>query len=124
VPFPVDVWLPPGETSSKSPIPVQAPDETEPHLSTVLLVALGEDVTSVAADLRKNYVYFATKDATFVWAEGGVLPVFPAGSRLLWVDDTLTICQPSVGQLVQIGSVSGHVQKLLAGEQKAGSSKR
>lgn len=78
----------------------------------------------MAVDPRKSYVYFATNDATFVWAEGEVLPVFPAGSRLLWVDDTLTICQPSVGQLVQIGSVSDHVQKLLADAQKADSSKR
>ena len=46
------------------------------------------------------------------------------GSRLLWVDDTLTVCQPSVGQVVQINSVSGHVQKLLAGGQRAGPSKR
>ena len=104
--------------------PVQAPGETGPHVATVLLVAIGEDVTSVAVDPRKSYVYFATEDATFVWAQGQILPVFPAGSRLLWVDDTLTICQPSVGQLVQIGSVSGHVQKLLAGEKKASPSKR
>jgi hypothetical protein len=104
--------------------PAQAPDEAEPHTATILLVAIGEDVTSVAVDPHKNYVYFATKDATFVWAEGKVLPVFPAGSRLLWVDDTLTICQLSVGQVVQINSVSGHVQKLLAGGQKAGPSKR
>jgi hypothetical protein len=104
--------------------PVQAPGETGPHISTVLLVALGEDVTSMAVDPGRSYVYFATEDATFVWAQGQILPVFPAGSRLVWVDDTLTICQPSVGQLVQIGSVSGHVQKLLAGGPKAGSSKR
>jgi hypothetical protein len=104
--------------------PVQAPGETEPHTSTVLLVAIGEDVTSMAVDPRRSYVYFATEDATFVWAQGRVLPVFPAGSRLLWVDDTLTICQPSVGQLVQIGSVSGHVQKLLAGELKVSPPKR
>jgi hypothetical protein len=104
--------------------PAQAAGETEPHIATVLLVAIGEDVTSVAVDPHKAYVYFATNDATYVWAAGQILPVFPAGSRLLWVDDTLTICQPSVGQVVQIGSVSGHVQKLLAGVQKAGPSKR
>jgi hypothetical protein len=103
--------------------PAEAVGETGPQVSTVLLVAMKEEVTSAAVDPHKSYVYFATKDATFVWAEGRILPVFPAGSRLVWADDTLTICQPAVGQVVQIGSVSGHVQKLLAAGQKAGSSK-
>lgn len=104
--------------------PAGAIGENGPHVSTILLVALGEQVTSVAVDPRTSYLYFATKDATFVWAQGQILPVFPAGSRLLWVDDTLTICQPSIGQIVQIGSVSSQVQKTLTGLQRAGPAKR
>jgi len=99
--------------------PVRAPGETEPHVATVLLVSLGADVTSVAVDSGRSYVYFATNESTYVWAEWSILPVFPAGSRLIWVDDTLTICQPAVGQVAQIGSVSSHVQRLLVGVQKA-----
>jgi hypothetical protein len=46
--------------------PAQAPDEAEAHTATILLVAIGEDVISVAVDPHQSYVYFATKDATFV----------------------------------------------------------
>ncbi|MBM4025482.1 MAG: hypothetical protein FJ280_08750 [Planctomycetes bacterium] len=95
--------------------PIPTAGQAEPLVATVLLVALRENVTSVAVDPRHGYVYFATTDSTFVWAQGRILPVFPAGSRLAWVNDTLTVCQPSVGQVVQIGAVSGHVQRLLAG---------
>jgi len=104
--------------------PAATGDDAAMHVSTILLVAIGEEVTSVAVDPGRSYVYFATSDSTFVWAQGQILPVFPAGSRLVWVDDTLTICQPAAGQVVQVGAVSGQVPKPLAGAQGPGPAKR
>jgi hypothetical protein len=98
--------------------PVRAPGETEPTVATVLLVALRDKIMSVAVDPGRSYVYFSTDDTTLVWADGQVFPIFPAGYELAWVDDTLTICQPVAGQLIQVGAVSGHVRKILTATAK------
>lgn len=84
-------------------------------VSTALLVAVQDPITSVVADQKKLIVYFSTEGATYAWIQGQVLPIFPAGNRLAWAKDTLTIClaSQSNSQLIQIPSVSKHTQGLI-----------
>jgi len=95
--------------------PVAGKDKAESQVAIVLLVAMQEPITSVAADQDKHIVYFATEDMTYAWIEGQIVPVFPTGSRLAWAKDTLMICRPapSDGQVIQIPGVSRHTQTLL-----------
>lgn len=96
--------------------PVPGQDNAgEMEVATALLVALQEPVTSVAADQSRKIVYFATADMTYAWIKGQVVSVFPAGSRLAFAKDTLTICLPSglASQVIQISAVSQHTETLL-----------
>jgi len=99
--------------------PAPAATGGENHVATVLLAAIQEPVLSVAADQNKLIVYFATADTTYAWIEGQIVPIFPAGSRLAWAKDTLTICRPAKpGQIIQIPAVSKHTEGLLKQLQK------
>jgi len=85
--------------------PVAGKDKDQSQVAIVLLVAMQEPII----------VYFATKDMSYAWIKGQIVPVFPAGSRLAWAGDTLTICLPALsdGQLIQIPGVSRHTRTLL-----------
>ncbi|MEN6338215.1 MAG: hypothetical protein ABFE01_28500 [Phycisphaerales bacterium] len=95
--------------------PAPAAKDAESQVATVLLAAVQEPVTSVAADQGKLIVYFATANTTYAWIQGKIVPIFPAGSRLAWAKDTLTICQPSRpgSQMVQVPAVSKHAEGLV-----------
>lgn len=94
--------------------PVPTADNPNGEIATALLAAIQEPVASVVADEKKLIVYFATADATYAWIHGQIVPVFPAGSRLAWAKDTLTICRPSPGsQMIQIPAVSKYTSDLL-----------
>ncbi len=95
--------------------PVAGKDKDQSQVAIVLLVAMQEPIISVAADQGRRIVYFATKDMSYAWIKGEIVPVFPAGSRLAWAGDTLTICRPALsdGQLIQIPGVSRHTRTLL-----------
>ena len=95
--------------------PAPTADNAESQVATVLLAAIQDPVTSVVADQDRLIVYFATADATYAWIEGQIVPIFPAGSRLAWAKDTLTICLPSHpgSQIIQIPAVSKHTEGLL-----------
>ncbi len=95
--------------------PAPSPDNTQSQASTALLVAVPAPITSVVADQAKLIVYFSTANATYAWIQGQILPIFPAGNRLAWAKDTLTICltSPSSSQVIQIPQVSKHTQELL-----------
>ena len=95
--------------------PVGGEQGADSEVTTVLLVAMHEPVTSVAADQDRLILYFATDDMTYAWLQGQILPVFPAGSRLAWARDTLTICRPAKpdSQIVRIPNVSRHTNALL-----------
>lgn len=103
--------------------PAPAANNAESQAATVLLVAIQEPVTSVAADQNKLIVYFATADTTYAWIQGQIVPVFPAGSRLAWAKDTLTICRPARpgSQMIQIPAVSKHTEGLVKRLEKGGS---
>ena len=89
------------------------------QIAAVLLAAIQEPVLSLAADQDKLIVYFATEGTTYAWIQGKIVPIFPAGSRLAWAKDMLTICKPSrPGQIVQIPAVSKHTEGLLKQLQK------
>jgi hypothetical protein len=95
--------------------PAPTADKTENQVATVLLAAVQEPVTSVVADQDRLIVYFATEDTTYAWIQGQIVPLFPAGSRLAWAKDTLTICRVSRpdSQMIQIPAVSKHAADLL-----------
>lgn len=95
--------------------PVPTADNPNGEIVTALLAAIQEPITSVVADEKKLIVYFATADVTYAWIQGQIVPVFPAGSRLTWAKDTLTICQPSSpgSQMIQIPGVSKYTSGLL-----------
>lgn len=94
--------------------PVPTADNPNGEIATALLAAIQEPVTSVVADEKKLIVYFATADAAYAWVQGQIVPIFPAGSRLAWAKDTLTICRPSSGgQMIQIPAVSKYTSDLL-----------
>jgi hypothetical protein len=95
--------------------PAPAAEKAGGQIATVLLAAIQEPVTSVVADQDRLVVYFATADMTYAWVEGRILPVFPAGSRLAWAKDTLTICRPSHpgSQVIQVPAASRHTQSIL-----------
>jgi hypothetical protein len=85
------------------------------EIVAVLLAAIQEPVASVVADQDRLIVYFATADTTYAWIQGQIVPIFPAGSRLAWAKDTLTICQPSRpgSQLIRISAVATHTEGIL-----------
>ncbi|MGE5295966.1 MAG: hypothetical protein ACM3VT_14165 [Solirubrobacterales bacterium] len=95
--------------------PVPTAENPDGEIATVLLAAIQEPVASVVADEKKLIVYFATADMTYAWIQGQILPVFPAGSRLAWAKDTLTICQPSDpgSQMIQIPAAGKYTSDLL-----------
>lgn len=95
--------------------PTPAAGNAQGEVTTVLLAAVQEPVTSVVADQGRLIVYFATADTTYAWIQGQIVPVFPAGSRLAWAKDTLTICRPSRpgSQVIQIPAASKHTEGLL-----------
>lgn len=95
--------------------PAQAAGNAQSEVATVLLAAIHEPITSVVADQDRLIVYFATADMTYAWIQGQIVPVFPAGSRLAWAKDTLTICLPSRpnSQVIQIPAVSRHTEGLV-----------
>jgi hypothetical protein len=98
-------------------IKVTDPESAEDsEVTTVLLVSMQEPITAVVADQDKLIVYFATANMTYAWIQGQIVPIFPAGSRLAFAKDTLTICR-SAGldsQLIQIPSAGQHVLNLLS----------
>jgi len=99
--------------------PATAATGGESQVATVLLAAIQEPVLSIAADQDRLIVYFATADTIYAWIQGQIVPIFPAGSRLAWAKDTLTICRPDKpGQIVQIPAVSRHTEGLLKQLQK------
>jgi len=95
--------------------PVPSQDNTQSQVGTALLVAVQAPITSVVADQARLIVYFSTASTTYAWIQGQVIPIFPAGSRLAWAKDTLTIClaSPSNSQVIQIPNVSRHTQGLI-----------
>ncbi len=95
--------------------PVPTAENPNGEVATVLLAAIQEPITSVVADQKKLIVYFAAADATYAWIQGQVVPIFPAGSRLAWAKDTLSICRPSpsASQMIQIPSASKYTTDLL-----------
>ncbi len=95
--------------------PAPAAGSSEGEVAAVLLAAVQEPVTSVVADESRLIVYFATADMTYAWIQGQIVPVFPAGSRLAWARDTLTICRPSRpgSQILQIPGAGKHTEGLL-----------
>lgn len=95
--------------------PAPTADNAETQVATVLLAAIQEPVTSVVADQNRLIVYFATADTTYAWVKGQIVPIFPAGSRLAWAKDVLTVCLPSHpgSQIIQIPAVSKHTEGLL-----------
>ncbi len=99
----------------KAADPAPATGDAESQTAAVLLAAVQEPVTSVAADQNRLIVYFATADMTYAWIRGQIVPLFPAGSLLAWAKDTLTICLPSrpKSQVIQIAAVSRHTEGLL-----------
>jgi hypothetical protein len=103
-----------------------AAGNADSQVAAVLLAAIQQPVTSVVADQGKLIVYFATAGTTYAWIEGQIVPVFPAGSRLAWAKDTLTICLPSGAnsQVIQIPAVSKHTEGLVKKLEKGGSKKR
>ena len=105
--------------------PAPAADNAEGEVATVLLAAVQEPVTSVVADQGKLIVYFATADMTYAWIQGQIVPVFPAGSRLAWAKDTLTICRPSSpgSQMIQIPAASKHTEGLAQAARQGRSAK-
>lgn len=94
-------------------VKVTDPDPATNEVATALLVALPERVTAVAADPGRQILYFATADMTYAWIKGQVIPILNTGSRLAWAKDTLTICRPANGQVVQIPAVSRHAERLI-----------
>lgn len=104
-----------GGTIAKVTDPAPASGHTPSQVSTAVLVVMQQPITSVVADRRNSIVYFSTADATYAWIEGQVLPIFPAGNRLAWSRDTLTICLAGQkrGQLIQIPAVSQHTRNLV-----------
>ena len=97
-----------------------ADNGSDSEIATVLLVAMGEPITSVTADQAKRIVYFTTAETTYAWIEGQIVPVFPAGNRLAWNKDTLTICRTGQAdsQIIQVPGISrlaGGLVKSLAG---------
>lgn len=106
-----------GGTLVKVTDPAPSADQSHSEVAAALLVAMQEPITSVVADQARLIVYFSTAHATYAWFEGQVLPIFPAGNRLAWSKDTLTIClaSPSNSQLIQIPAVSKHVESLAKG---------
>jgi hypothetical protein len=93
------------------------PDEvqTGQEVTTALLVSVQEPITALVADQQKLIVYFATRNMTYAWLQGQIVPLFPAGSRLALSGDCLTICLPAgpASQLVQIPAASQQAQRLL-----------
>lgn len=99
----------------KVAVPASKAAGAESRIATVLLAAIQEPVTSVVADQDKLIVYFATADTTYAWIQGQIVPIFPAGSRLAWAKDTLTICLPSSsdGQIIQIPAAATYTEGFL-----------
>lgn len=95
-----------------------SPDSDSPRgrVATGLLVAIQSPITSVVADQRRLIVYFSTKDTTYAWIKGQVIPIFPAGDCLAWAKDTLTIClaTPANCQIIQLPAVSQHTEGLFS----------
>ncbi len=95
--------------------PIPSADTSHSQVTTALLVAVQKPITSVVADQARFIVYFSTADTTYAWIRGQVIPVFPAGNRLAWAKDTLTICLASEkdAQVIQIPAVSKRTQELI-----------
>ena len=106
--------------------PAPAADNAESQVATVLLAVIQDPITSVVADQDKLIVYFATANTTYAWIQGQIVPIFPAGSRLAWAKDTLTICLPSRtgSQVIQIPAVSKHTEGILKQLEKGDLEKR
>jgi len=106
-----------GGTLVKVTDPAPSADQSHSQVATALLVAMRDPITSVVTDQGRLIVYFSTANTTYAWFQGQVLPIFPAGNRLAWSKDTLTIClaSPSDSQLIQIPAVSKHVESLAKG---------
>ena len=90
-------------------------DDSQAQVATALLVAVQRPITSVVADQQRLIVYFSTQDTTYAWIKGRVIPIFPAGNRLAWAKDTLTICLAARAnsQVIHIPAVSRHTQNLM-----------
>lgn len=95
---------------------IKVTDPMADQVATALLVAIESPITSVVADQSRLIVYFCTQDTTFAWIDGQIIPIFPAGNRLAWAQDTLTICQAAQtnSQIIQIPTVSQHTKTLLS----------
>jgi hypothetical protein len=105
--------------------PVPTADNPNGEIATALLAAIQDPITSIVADEKKLIVYFATADVVYAWVQGQIVPIFPAGSRLAWAKDTLTICRPSSGsQMIQIPAVGKYTSNLLKRLEKSGSEKK
>lgn len=106
--------------------PIPNTDNPNGEIATALLAAIQEPITSVVADEKKRIVYFATADAAYAWVQGQIVPIFPAGSRLAWAKDTLTLCQPSSpgSQMIQIPAVGKYTSDLLKRLENGGPEKK
>ena len=96
--------------------PAPGEDQAQSGVTTALLVAIQNPITSVVADQTRLIVYFSTADTTYAWIQGQILPIFPAGNRLAWAKDILTICLASSqqnSQIIQIPNVSQHTQEFI-----------
>lgn len=95
--------------------PIAGEDQAQSQVATALLVAIQNPITSVVADQSRLIVYFSTANITYAWIQGQIIPVFPAGDRLAWAKDTLTICRTSQqeDQIIQIPNISKHTNDLI-----------
>ncbi len=94
---------------------VTDPSPVDRQVTVVLLFAIQGPITSLVADVSRKAVYVADKDMTYAWADGSVIPFFPCGGRLAWSKDTLSICDPATGQIVQVRAASKQVDQLAKG---------
>lgn len=81
----------------------------------LLLATAGKRIVSVAADPHARFVYFASADMTYAWANRRVVPLFPMGGQLSYAARKLTIASPNLRQVMQLIDPAGRTRQLLRG---------
>jgi hypothetical protein len=85
------------------------------EVSTALVCAIyGAEIMSIVADPQRQIFYFSDGRTTFFWADGQVRELMPSGGRLALRNNTLAICSPTEGHLVQVTDAAMKVKQICA----------
>ena len=78
-------------------------EQSEAEMVFVMALPPGSTITGVAADFDNQVIYASTKEATYAYAGGKVVPFYALGGRLRCDGGDLYIASKASGSLVKIG---------------------